>query len=213
MNVLLIGANGKVAREFIKKANEEKNVQVKAMIRKEEQKQALLELGAKEVVIADLERDIAHAFTGVDAVVFSAGSGSHTGGDKTILVDMWGAMKSIDEAKKHGIKRFCMVSALRAKNPDEGPEAIRHYLVAKKIADDYLRNSNLDYTIIRPGILTNEAGTGRIYARETIAEVGEITRKDVAHVLFTVLDKKNTYRQSFDVIGGDIPIEEAISQI
>ncbi|MDA3129245.1 SDR family oxidoreductase [Aliibacillus thermotolerans] len=214
MNVLLIGANGKIAREFVKKASQEKKeIQVKAMIRKEEQKEDLLQLGASEVVIADLEKDIHHAFTEVDAVIFAAGSGGHTGGDKTLLVDLWGAMKSVDAAKKHGIHRFCMISSMRAKTPEKGPESIRHYLVAKMVADDYLRDSGLDYTIIRPGILTNDAPTGHVHIQETIEETGEITRADVAHVLLSVLDNPNTYRKSFDVIGGDIPIEKAVAQI
>ncbi len=130
MKVLVVGASGGVARNVVSLLAERGHEPV-AVVRKQEQEEQLRQLGASDVVIADLEEDISHIFTDQDAVIFAAGSGGKTGGDKTILVDMWGAMKVIDGAVVNGIERFIMLSSIGTVNPDKS-ERIRHYLVAKK---------------------------------------------------------------------------------
>jgi len=214
MKVLIVGANGKVARHSIKHIGNSNKHEAVAMIRKEEQVSELKELGAAETVIADLEGDISHAFKGVDAVIFAAGSGPHTGADKTVLIDLWGAIKTIDEAKKHGINRFVMVSAINVDEPESAPIAMRHYVVAKKLADDHLKASGLDYTIVRPGGLTNDEPTGKILLEEKIGHRNTtITRADVGHVVVETLDKKNTYGKSFEILNGETSIKDAILNV
>ncbi|WP_416148804.1 SDR family oxidoreductase [Salipaludibacillus sp. HK11] len=214
MKVLIVGANGQVARHSLKHFGKSEEHQAIAMVRKAEQGAELKNLGATDTVIADLEGDISHAFKDVDAVVFAAGSGPHTGADKTVLIDLWGAMKTVDEAKKQGVKRFVMVSAINVDDPESAPEKMRHYVVAKKLADDHLKASGLDYTIVRPGGLTNDEPTGRILLEEKIGHRNTtITRADVGHVVVETLDKKNTYGKIFEILNGDVSIDEAIEKV
>ncbi|MEN8700031.1 SDR family oxidoreductase [Bacillus infantis] len=214
MNILIVGANGQIGRHLIEKLAETEHKSV-AMVRKEEQVNELRDLGADEVIIGDLEKDFSHAFEGVDSVIFTAGSGGHTGADKTILIDLWGAIKTIDQAKKHNISRFLLVSSMNADTPDTGIESMKHYFVAKKLADDHLRSSGLDYTIVRPGGLLNEPATGKILLEEKIKEYGlrEITREDVAAVLAEAVDLENTYKKTFEILNGETPIKEALKQV
>lgn len=214
MNILIVGANGQIGRHLIEKLAETEHKSV-AMVRKEEQVNELRDLGADEVVIGDLEKDFSHAFEGVDSVIFTAGSGGHTGADKTILIDLWGAIKTIDQAKKHNISRFLLVSSMNADTPDTGIESMKHYFVAKKLADDHLRSSGLDYTIVRPGGLLNEPATGKILLEEKIQDYGsrEITREDVAAVLAEAVDLENTYKKTFEILNGETPIKEALKQV
>ncbi|TWI57964.1 SDR family oxidoreductase [Halalkalibacter nanhaiisediminis] len=212
MNVLVVGANGKVARHTIKKIADAGHHPV-AMIRKEEQAEDLLKLGAADTVVADLEADFEHAFKGIDAVIFAAGSGGHTGADKTILIDLWGAIKTIDAAERNGVKRFVMLSSMGTADPDKS-ENIRHYLVAKKVADDHLKQSTLTYTIVRPGSLTDEAGKGKIKLEEEIqVRDNTITREDVATVLTEVIERENTYGKTFEILNGDTDISEALQAV
>jgi uncharacterized protein YbjT (DUF2867 family) len=212
MNVLVVGANGNVAKQAITELSQTNHKAI-AMIRDEKQTESLLNAGADQVVIADLEEGIDHAFDGVDAVIFAAGSGGHTGADKTILIDMWGAMKVVDAAKKYQVKRFVMLSSMGTVDPDSS-DRIKPYLVAKKLADDYLKQSGLSYTIVRPGSLTDDEATGNIKLEQEI-EVRDttITRADVAKVLAGVVDRVNTFGKTFEILNGDTPIEDALDRV
>ncbi|MFB5664165.1 SDR family oxidoreductase [Alteribacillus sp. HJP-4] len=214
MKVLIVGANGKVARQLVKKLSQNDTHEVTAMIRKQEQEGELKELGADRIVLADLEKDIDHAFEGQDCVVFAAGSGPNTGPDKTVIIDLWGARKTVEAAEKHGVKRFVMISSMRSEDPEAGPENMRHYLISKKLADEYLKESSLTYTIIRPGPLSNDEPAGTVLLKEDINEGSEkIARADVAHVIAELLEKENTYNKTFELLGGKTPVEEAVKQL
>src|SRR5690625_4335031 len=175
------------------------------MVRNEGQAAALNEKGV-EAVVADLEgsvAEIADVMQGCDAVIFSAGSGGHTGADKTLLVDLDGAVKSMEAAEKVGTKRYVMVSAIQAHNRESWANSpIKPYMVAKHFADKALVASKLNYTIVRPGGLRNEAGTGKITVAENLKR-DSIPREDVAKTLVAVLQEENTYRRSFDLVIGD----------
>ncbi|TQR99608.1 SDR family oxidoreductase [Paenibacillus ottowii] len=211
MNVLVIGANGKVGKHLVRLLGQHGPHRVKALIRKSDQAEALERLGA-ETVVADLEGtvgEIAAAIQGSDAVVFTAGSGGNTGADKTLLIDLDGAVKAMEAAEQAGIRRFIMVSALHAENREQWPESIKPYYVAKHYADRLLEASNLDYTILRPGGLTDDAGTGKV---DTIGDLTShtIPREDVAATVVAVLEEKQTYRRAIDLVSGSTPIAEAI---
>ncbi|SEM18914.1 Uncharacterized conserved protein YbjT, contains NAD(P)-binding and DUF2867 domains [Mesobacillus persicus] len=214
MKVFVVGANGQIGRHLVTLLNESKEHTVKAMVRKEEQQDALQKLGI-ETALASLEGtvdEIAEAAKGCDAIVFTAGSGGKTGPDKTLLIDLDGAVKTVEAAEKLGIKRFIMVSALQAHKRENWNEKIRPYYVAKHYADRAVMQSDLTYTIIRPGGLLNEPGTGLISAAENV-ERSSIPREDVAKIIFESLNEKNTYKKSFDVVSGDTPIFEALKKI
>jgi uncharacterized protein YbjT (DUF2867 family) len=212
MKIVIVGANGKIGRQLVQLFAGTEH-QVRAMIRNEEQASELKRLGADEIVVADLEKEIDHAIKGCSAVVFTAGSGSHTGPDKTELVDKLGAIKTIEKAEAFGVERFIMVSSIYADRPDAGPERIRHYFVAKGVADDRLRASKLNYTIIRPGYLTNDPPKGTVRIGEHIEESGEIPRGDVARTIVEALENEHTYRRSFDLQTGETPIAEALRSL
>jgi len=210
MNVLVIGANGQIGSRLIRLLAHEGKHQVKAMVRKQEQGEQLRAEGI-EPVFANLEDRVdvlVEAIKGSDAIVFAAGSGGSTGLDKTLLIDLDGAVKTMEAAEKAGVKRYVIVSAMQAHNRDNWSEAIKPYYAAKHYADRMLETTGLDYTIVRPGGLKNDPGTGRISAEENL-EPGSIPRDDVAAVIAAVLEDRNTYRRAFDLTSGDTPISEA----
>lgn len=165
------------------------------MVRKEEQLEKLKNENI-EAVYASLEgtvKELEAAMKGCDAVVFTAGSGGSTGSDKTLLIDLDGAAKSIEAAENVGVNRFIMVSALQAHHRENWNENLKPYYVAKHYADKILEASSLDYTIIRPGGLTNDAGTGKVDVATNLTR-GTIPREDVAKVVVTSLTEEGTYK-------------------
>lgn len=160
MKVFVVGANGQIGKQLTERLHESENHKVLAMVRKEEQQKELQSKGI-ETVVADLEgtvEELQGVLTGCDAIVFTAGSGGSTGSDKTLLIDLDGAVKTMEAAEKAGVDRFIMVSALQANNRENWNENLKPYYVAKHYADKMLVQSNLNYTIIRPGGLLNEKG-------------------------------------------------------
>ncbi|WP_377887814.1 SDR family oxidoreductase [Alkalihalobacillus sp. R86527] len=212
MKVLVIGANGQVGTHVIKSLAERGHDPV-GMVRDTDQIKAIEDAGGK-TVLGDLEKDFSHAMYGCEAVVFAAGSGPHTGADKTILIDQEGAIKSIDEAKRQGIKRFVLLSTVGADYPEKGPDNMKPYLYAKKRADEHLKSTNLTYTILRPGRLSDEAANGQIRAAETLEDKsGQIPREDVANVLAEIVENENTFNKTFEILNGEINISDALGQL
>ncbi|MCG1009639.1 SDR family oxidoreductase [Salinicoccus sp. ID82-1] len=209
MNVLVIGANGQIGRIVVDKLKESEHEPI-AMVRKEAQAEAFQNKDVK-TVLGDLEKDFSHAFEGVDAVVFTAGSGAHTGADKTILIDQEGAMESIDLAEKHGVEHFVMVSGMGVENPRAVEGKMRPYLHAKHRADQYLEQSGVPYTILRPGRLTDDAGKGAVnfYEYQGDVEYGEVPREDVASVLMEIINTK-AENKLYYLIGGDTPVTQIL---
>jgi len=212
VKVFLIGANGQVGRHIVYLLQASNEHSIKAMVRNEQQAEAFKQSGV-DAVVANLESsvdDLAKATEGCDAVIFSAGSGSKTGPDKTLLVDLDGAVKSMEAAEKVGANRYVMVSAIQAHNRESWMDSpIKPYMVAKHYADRMLASSSLNYTIVRPGALLNEPGTGKVQLAVNLQR-GAIPREDVAKTVVAVLNEENTFRRSFDIISGDTAIEEAL---
>lgn len=214
MNVFVIGANGQIGHHVVNKIQNTEGYHAIAMIRKKEQKSQFEDQGVRTELV-DLEgsiSDIASAVKHADAVVFTAGSGGHTGADKTMMIDLDGAIKSMEAAKQVGVRRFIIVSAIGVHKRQNWMSTAPYYSAAKYYADDWLKKSGLDYTIIRPGGLTNEPGTGKIKAAADL-EFGQIPREDVASTIVTSLMNNHTIGKSFDVIGGGTPIEEVLNKL
>jgi uncharacterized protein YbjT (DUF2867 family) len=208
VRVLVAGANGQVGQHIVRILAESGH-EAWAMVRDEDQTSRLRELGG-EPIVADLEGEVAHTVEGCDAVIFSAGGGPGSGAEKKETVDRQGAVKLVEAAKEHGARRYIMVSAMGAADPESGSEAMQPYLFAKARADQTLQESGLDYTIIRPGSLTDDPGTGTVELASSLGRRGEIPREDTARVIVATLERENTFGKTFEVISGEITIEEAV---
>lgn len=207
-NVLVIGANGNTGKRIIDQLLENQNYEPIAMVRREHQMESFKEKGVT-VRLGDLEEDFSSVFENIDKVIFAAGSGGSTGDVKTELVDKKGAIRSIDLAKENGVKKYVMLSSMGTDIPDQVP-GLEVYLKAKKAADDHLRNSDMDYTIVQPGGLTDHKGDGKIKVAEKLNEFGKVSRDDVAAVLIESLKDSKRKNSSFEMLDGDQPIQEAV---
>ena len=203
-NVLVAGANGSTGRIIIDLLKKSEKYQPIAMVRKQEQKKHF-EKENVATVLGDLEEDLNEAVKGADKVIFAAGSG----GKKVVEVDQEGAKRFTDAAKNAGAEKFVMLSSMGADNPSIGGE-LEDYLKAKGNADDYLQKSGLAYTIVRPGALTNEEGSGKIQLKEKLEEQESISRANVAQTLVEVLDNDVKPNQIFEILDGETPIEKAV---
>lgn len=212
MQVLVIGTSKGTGNLLVRQLLEAGHG-VRAMVRDPAQRPALAELGA-EVVVGDLEGALDGVVPGVDAVAFCAGSGSATGPDATLRVDLHGAVRIIDACEQAGVGRYVQLSSMAADDPLHGPPAIRHYLAAMHARDRILVASGLDATIVRPGGLTNDPGTGRVRVGiPTLGERGSIPRADVAAVLAACLEEPATIGATFELLGGSTPIAAAVAEV
>ena len=216
MKVLVAGAHGKTARRLVRMLVE-KGHEVRGLVRKGEQMPDVEADGA-EPVLADLEEEeveggVGRAVEGCDAIIFAAGAGPGSGAARKETMDYGGAVKLVEAAQKHGVRRYLMLSSMGAGNPEGGSEAMQPYLFAKARADERLQESDLDYTIIRPGSLKDEDGMGRIEAAESLGRRGEISRDDVARTFAEALEMRTTHHKTFEILAGDTPIREALEKI
>lgn len=211
--VAIVGGHGQVARQLIRVLRRADHDAV-ALVRTEEYRDELEGLGA-EMRLLDIERQdadaFAAAFEGCGAVVFAAGGGPDGNIERKRTVDLEGSLKSIEGARKAGIDRFVQISAINVDDPvpaDTG-EVWKAYVEAKRDADAALRASGLAWTIIRPGRLTDDPATGRVSLGPDVAR-GDVTRADVAAVVAAVLDVDTTVGRQWNLVNGDVPVEEAV---
>lgn len=217
MKVLVIGANGKTGKRVVRNLVASRHEPV-AMIRSIEQKATFDELGAA-TVLGDLEYPIDHAVRGCDAVIFAAGSGSKTGKDKTVLIDHIGAIRSMVTAAVQGARRYIMLSSIN-KDP-KSTSKIMHYHRAKAHADDFLHGMHelmpdhpaLEWTIVCPGGLTEEAETGTVRVGTDSKVSGQTSRENLAATLVACLDEPATIGKDFTLLDGETPIAEALKGV
>ncbi|MFL1895455.1 SDR family oxidoreductase [Aquimarina sp. 2-A2] len=203
--ILIAGANGTTGKQIVEFLKNTSNYEPIAMVRKEEQKKEFEAQGVK-TILGDLEKDVSHTTKGIDKVIFAAGSG----GKKVVEVDQEGAKRLIDASKKSEIKKFVMLSSMGADAPEKS-EDLQEYLKAKHNADVYLRESGLNYTIVRPGSLNNEGGNDAIILDAHLDKMGEIPRSDVAKTLINALENDRANNMTFEILEGDTPIAEAVA--
>ena len=206
-NVLVAGANGTTGKKIINLLKTSQYFNPVAMVRKEEQKEQFKKESIT-TVLGDLENDLSHTVENIDKVIFAAGSG----GKKVIAVDQEGAKNLMKASKKANIKKFVMLSSMGADNP-KSSENLQEYLEAKQNADEYLKSSDLTFAIVRPGALTNGAGTGKINLQPKLNQQGSITRDDVAQTLVRSLHDDAAINQTFEIIQGDTLIGKALDEM
>ncbi|MGY8914043.1 MAG: SDR family oxidoreductase, partial [Flavobacteriales bacterium] len=175
--------------------------------RKKDQMEQFENMGVK-TILGDLEEDLVHTMEDIDKVIFAAGSG----GKKVVEVDQEGAKRLIDVAKMAHVKKFVMLSSIGADQPEKADD-LQDYLRAKKNADEHLRHSGLNYTIVRPGSLKNAEGVGRIDLAKSLNKEGDISRQDVAQTLVRVLHDTTANATTFEILEGDTLIGEAVKSV
>jgi uncharacterized protein YbjT (DUF2867 family) len=203
-NVLVAGANGTTGRIIINLLKASATYQPIAMVRKQDQKDHFEKQGVL-TELADLEGDLSNVVKNADKVIFAAGSK----GKNIMGVDQEGAKSLIDAAKEAGIGKFVMLSSMGADNPSESDD-LEDYLRAKQSADNHLEKSGLNYSIVRPGHLTDEDATGKIQLKEKLKIQGSISRADVAKTLVEALEDDVKQKQIFEILSGEVPIEKAV---
>ena len=211
MRIAIAGGHGQIALRLARLLSE-RGDEALSLIRNPDHAAEVEATGARAVV-CDLENasddEVAAAIDGAGAVVFAAGAGPGSGAERKRTMDHGGAVKLIAAAKRQDIARYVIVSSMGADPDAPGDDVFAVYLRAKGQADADLRESGLDYTIVRPGGLTNDPGTGRVQLGENL-DSGRIPRDDVAAVIAAVLVADNTIGKSFDLLSGDVGVEEAV---
>ncbi|KAB1145914.1 SDR family oxidoreductase [Streptomyces luteolifulvus] len=215
MRIVIAGGHGQIALR-LERLLAARGYEVAGLIRSAEQGDDLRESGA-EPVLLDLEsasvEEVAAHLHGADAAVFAAGAGPGSGTARKDTVDRGAAVLFADAAVRAGVRRHVVVSSMAADAAHKGDEVFDVYLRAKGEADDYVRSlAALDWTILRPGSLTNEAGTGLVRL-EAHTGRGPVPRDDVAAVLAELLDTPATAGLTLELIGGSTPVSVAVKSV
>src|SRR5690554_6752739 len=213
--IVIIGGHGKVALRLAGLLNAQGH-EVTSLIRNPDHVAGVTSAGGNPVV-ADVERmtadELSAEFAGHDAIVWSAGAGGGNP-ERTYAVDRDAAIRSMEAAASGGVKRYLMVSYLgsRADHGIDPGNSFYAYAEAKAAADDHLRETALDWTILAPGGLTLDPGTGRIAVGYEL-QGGTVPRDDVAAVAAAVLGDHSTVGKTIPFVGGDTPIADALAQL
>jgi nucleoside-diphosphate-sugar epimerase len=214
MVVAIAGAHGKIAMRLARLLTDRED-DVIGLIRDPDQVADVNGQGASAVV-CDLEQasveEIAHAIVGTDAAVFAAGAGPGSGAERKLSMDRDGAVKLLRAATEAGVPRFLIVSAIGAEAPPPGDAVFGIYLRAKAEADQAVQASDRQWTIVRPGRLTDDPGTGR--ARIALAPFrGQVPRDDMAAVLAWLVHDDRFSRRVLYVNSGEDPVEQALEMV
>jgi uncharacterized protein YbjT (DUF2867 family) len=208
MDVLVAGGHGQIALRFARLATD-RGHRVRGLIRNPDHA-AEVEAAGGEAVLCDMEREDVRPHVAGDAVVFAAGAGPGSGPERKRTVDEGAAIALMEAAADAGVRRYVMISSMGASDPESGSEAMRPYLRAKAAADAALRESGLEWTIVRPGGLTDDTGSGHVAAAPSLGRYGEIPRDDVALVLLEVLGAPSTVGVTFELLSGESPAADAV---
>lgn len=217
MRIVIAGGHGQIALR-LERLLSARGDAVTGLVRRPEHAEDLRDVGA-EPVVCDLESaavdEVARHLDGADAAVFAAGAGPGSGEARKETVDRGAAVLFADAAEAAGVRRFLVVSSMGAdREPPPGTDPVfAAYLRAKTAADDDVRaRSGLDWTILRPGRLVNDAGTGLVNLAERTGR-SEVPRDDVAAVLVALLDEPRTARLTLELVGGGTPVLEAVAAV
>ncbi|MFG2864256.1 NAD(P)H-binding protein [Streptomyces sioyaensis] len=219
MRIVIAGGHGQIALR-LERLLAKRGDEVAGILRRPEQAGDVLAAGA-EPVVCDLEsasvEDVARHMEGADAAVFAAGAGPGSDVGRKDTVDRGAAALFADAAEAAGVRRFLVVSSMGAeadREPPEGTDPVfAAYLRAKGAADaDVRARAGLDWTILRPGRLTNDPGTGLVTLAESTGR-DEVTRDDVAVVLAALLDEPGTIGRTLELIGGEVPVADAVRAV
>jgi uncharacterized protein YbjT (DUF2867 family) len=215
MRIVIAGGHGQIALR-LERLLAARGDEAAGLIRRAEQGDDLRRVGA-EPVLLDLEsasvEEVAERLRGADAAVFAAGAGPGSGVARKDTVDRGAAVLFADAALRAGVRRHVVVSSMGADPAHEGDGVFDAYLRAKGAADAYVTGQDgLDWTILRPGALTDDAGTGLVRL-EAHTGRAEVTRDDVAAVLAELLDTPATAGLVLELVGGSTPVPVAVKSV
>jgi uncharacterized protein YbjT (DUF2867 family) len=216
MRVVIAGGHGQVARRLERLLVTAGHTAV-GIVRSPDHVDDVQAAGA-EALLCDLEATdldaVAAHLEGADAVVFAAGAGPGSGIPRKQTVDRDASVLMADAAERAGARRFVQISSMGAGAPPRPgtDETFAAYLRAKTEAEEDLRRRDLDWTVLRPGGLTNAPGTGRVRLEASVPR-GQISRDDVAAVIVGLLSHARGFGQTLELVAGDMPIEQAIEQL
>jgi len=215
MRVVIAGGHGKIAL-ILERLLAEAGHEPVAIIRNPDHRADVDATGAAAVVV-DLEEasvdEVGQVLKNADAAVFAAGAGPGSSAERKFTVDRDAAILLADAAEAAGVPRLVVVSAIATDRFDpESDDIFQLYLRAKSEADASVRSRDLDWTIVRPGSLTNEPGTGRVRVGATVPRAS-IPRADVAATIAALLETGAASRTQFEVVSGDEPIGEALATL
>lgn len=215
MRTVIAGGNGQIALR-LQRLLAARGDEAVGLIRRPDKADLVTGAGA-EPVVCDLEsasaEEVARHLLGADAAVFAAGAGPGSGAPRKDTVDRAAAELFADAAARAGVRRLIVVSAMRVDDepPTDMDAVFAAYLRAKGAADAAIRaRTDLDWTILRPGRLTDAPGTGRVRLGKSTGR-DEITRDDVASVLLALLDEPRTAGLTLELINGDDPVPDAVT--
>jgi len=217
MRVVIAGGHGKIAL-LLERLLAERGDQAVGLIRNPAHVADVREAGA-EAVVCDLEKasagDVAVLLSGADAVVFAAGAGPGSGAPRKDSVDRAASVLLADAAGQAGVRRFVQVSSMGAGQPPRpgSDEVWAAYITAKTAAEADLRARDLDWTILRPGGLTDAPATGKIRLAPPPLPRGTVPRADVAAVIAALLDTPGTRHHTLELTGGDTPVAASVHSI
>ncbi|MGW7076924.1 SDR family oxidoreductase [Streptomyces sp. NPDC054866] len=215
MRIVIAGGHGQIALR-LERLLAARGDEVVGLVRRAGQEADLREAGA-EAALCDLESasvdEVAGLLEGADATVFAAGAGPGSGADRKITVDRDAAVLFADAAERAGVRRYVVVSSMGADPAHEGDEIFDAYLRAKGEADASVRGRKaLDWTILRPGMLTDDAGTGLVRLEASTGR-GPVPRDDVAAVLAELVDSAATAGLTLELISGTTPVSVAVKSV
>ncbi len=211
MQVAIAGAHGKIATALTRRLVARGDTVV-GLIRNPDHADDVRALGAQPVV-CDLEQasvqEVGAAIEGAKAVVFAAGAGPGSGAERKLTMDRDGAIKLLEAARSVGAPRYLIISSVGAENPPDGDDVFSVYLRAKAAADAAVQASDREWTIVRPGRLTDGPGAARVRIDSTPFR-GEIPREDVAAVTEMLLAEPRATGRILYVNAGEDPLEQAL---
>lgn len=214
MRVVIAGAHGQIARHLARLLVAEGH-DVAGLVRNPDHLDDLSADGTDGIVL-DLEEvethELADVLSGADALVFAAGAGPNSGAPRKETVDYGAAVRCLSAMQVAGVPRYVMVSSMGTDDPPQDDAVFSVYLRAKARADRAVMDSDRDWTIVRPGRLTDDEPTGAVAIARHV-ERGGIPRADVAAVLAAVLTDDTSAGHVFEVVGGDTPIAEALAAL
>ncbi|MGE0798553.1 MAG: SDR family oxidoreductase [Lautropia sp.] len=207
MTTLLLGATGRTGIHIATRLHQAGRA-FRVLVRDPRKQRVFTDMGA-QVVLGDLSQDFSAALDGIDTVIYAAGSAESEGEAFERAIDRDAPIRAIDLAVERRMRRFVLISAISAEDIDRAPKRLRHYAQMKREADDHLLGKPIQHLILRPGVLSDERGRGRVALAASPTDRTPVAREDVAQLTVRALDL-GVHGRIITFVGGDVPIDSVL---